>query len=261
MSFTSISPLEVPELRWRITRFVTLKDAITCARVCKAWKDNFVSVIWHTIDFAVHDLKDMNLKALEKNGHHIRIVKNMIDVEEVLVLLESNASNLRSISLKKTMLTLLPEFHAYFNDLMRRNNTTIEHIEIPSSGGQFYNFDCLSPHTSTGMTSKLSSLKFQSLTMTRNAFSSMLKIFPCLTKLNMRDMILSSWSVRGKLGADHYRHHGVTYLTASVNQVFRMDSKSENPHSLLVHFPNLRTWHLLNSSNPLEVKIEELRDE
>ncbi|KAF9975977.1 hypothetical protein BGZ65_008011, partial [Modicella reniformis] len=260
MSFTSISPLEVPEILWRISRFVTLKDAITCARVCKAWTDNFVSVIWHTIDFDVHKLQNMDPKVLEKNGHHIRIVKNMNEVEHVLVLFQSNVSKLRKLYLNTT--TSSPEFQAYFNDLMRRNNTTVEHIDIPkSSGGLFFNFDCLSPHTSTGATSKLSSLKLQGLVMTRDAFSSMLSIFPCLTELDMRDTTLSSWSVGKKLSTDHYQHHGVKDIVAPVKQIFRMDNKSENAPSLFVHFPYLKSWHLLNSSNTLEVKIEEIRDE
>ncbi|KAF9980396.1 hypothetical protein BGZ65_005154 [Modicella reniformis] len=258
MSFTSISPLKVPEILWSISRFVTLKDAITCARVCKAWTDNFISVIWHTIDFDVHKLQTTDFKVLEKHGHHIRIVKNMKNLEHILVLLESNASKLRSLSLN---MKTSPEFQAYFYDLMRRNNTTIEHIEIPSSGGLFFNFDCFSPQTSTGVTSKLSFLKFQGLTMTRDAFSSMLRICPCLTKLNMRDTTMSSWSARGNMDADHYQHHGITDLVASSKQVFRMDNKSENPPSLLVHFPNLMSWHLWTSSNTLDVKIEELKDE
>ncbi|KAF9925688.1 hypothetical protein BGZ65_007616, partial [Modicella reniformis] len=201
-------------------------------------------------------------KALEKHGHHIFIVKNMKEVEHILVLFESNASKLKSLSL--TMKTS-PEFQAYFNDLMRRNNATIEHIEIlqSSSGtysGPFFHVDSLFPETSTGVTSKLSSIKFEALTMTRDAFSSILRICPCLTKLNMRNTTLSSWPVR-KLGANHYQHHGVTDLVAPVKQVFRMDNKSENAPSLLVHFPNLKSWHLWNSPNTLEVSVKELRDE
>ncbi|KAF9980397.1 hypothetical protein BGZ65_005155 [Modicella reniformis] len=40
-----------------------------------------------------------------------------------------------------------------------------------------------------------------------------------------------------------------------------MDSKPVNAPSLLVHFPNLKSWYFWNSSETLEVKIEELRDE
>ncbi|KAF9914759.1 hypothetical protein BGZ65_001050, partial [Modicella reniformis] len=112
----------------------------------------------------------------------------MKEIEHILVLLESDVRKLRALSLN---MKTSPEFQAYFNDLMRRNNTTIEHIEmLQSSDSVFFSFDCLSPHASTGMTSKLSYLEFQGLTMTRDAFSSMLRIFPCLTKLDMENMTL-----------------------------------------------------------------------
>ncbi|KAF9969392.1 hypothetical protein BGZ65_011987 [Modicella reniformis] len=40
-----------------------------------------------------------------------------------------------------------------------------------------------------------------------------------------------------------------------------MDSEPVDTPSLLVHFPNLKSWCFWNSSDTLEVKIEELRDE
>ncbi|KAF9924476.1 hypothetical protein BGZ65_008310, partial [Modicella reniformis] len=131
MDPTSSNPLELPEILREISRFVTLRDAVACAQVCKAWTDNFVSAIWHTIDFDVHKLIKVDLMVLKKHGHHIRVVKNTKQVDHILVLLKSNASKLRRLYLNTT--TSSPEFQAYFYDLMRRNNTTIEHIEIPQN--------------------------------------------------------------------------------------------------------------------------------
>ncbi|KAF9364672.1 hypothetical protein BGX34_000773 [Mortierella sp. NVP85] len=261
MSPTLANPLELPELLKKISCFVSLNDAITCVQVCKTWSDHFVSAIWHTIDFAVHkNLHQMDTKVLARYGHHIRVAKNIKDRDHIMVLIVSDTSKLRQLSIT---MTATPEFYANFSDLLRQTNTSLERAEIfQLSGGttQFLTVDSLSP-ASIGATSKLSFLNLQGLTMTRNSFSSLLRTCPALKELDIRRSDILSWPTYDKSGAQCYRHTGITYLKAPVEQVFKMDSQSENAPSLFVHFPNLKTWQTWSSSESIAVSAQDLRKE
>ncbi|KAF9935603.1 hypothetical protein BGZ65_003235 [Modicella reniformis] len=255
MASTSTSPLEVPEILRMISRFVSMKDACVCAQVCKAWTNAFVSAIWHTIDFTDHTLYELDAKILAKYGGHIRVVREMGEDTEVLVILLSKASKLRELEIDMGRKQSLA--HVY--DVIRRNNTTLENIDITfADKNSVFVVDALFPVSGTGATSRLTSFCFQRLTITREAFSSILKHCPSLTKLHLDDVILPSLPVGDDSGADCYQHRGVTELTAPVEQVFRVVSESEKVTSLLVHFPNLITWKFSGYS---EVSIKEIRNE
>ncbi|KAK3827988.1 MAG: hypothetical protein J3Q66DRAFT_434613 [Benniella sp.] len=262
MSSPPMNPLELPELLRRISRYVTMNDAVACAQVCRPWSEHFASAIWHTIDFAVHNnLHQMDTKVLARYGHHIRVATNMKDRNHIMVLIVSDASKLRQLSIT---MTATPEFYANFSDLLRQTNTSLERVEIvqPSGGTtQFLTVDSLCPAASIGATSKLSILKLQGLTMTRNSFSSLLRSCPTLTQLEIRSSAILSWPTYDKSGAQCYRHTGITFLTAPVEQVFKMDSQSENAPSLFVHLPNLKTWKTWASSESITVSAQDLRKE
>ncbi|KAF9364677.1 hypothetical protein BGX34_000778 [Mortierella sp. NVP85] len=228
MSSTPTNPLRLPELLKRISRFVTLSDAVVCARVCKAWSDHFASAIWHTIDFAVHkDLHQMDTKVLVRYGHHIRVAKNIKDRDHIMALIVANANKLRQLSIT---MTATQEFYANFNDLLRRNNTSIKNLDIlqASSGtAPFFMIDSFFPTPNSGMTSRLSSIKIQGLTMSRDSFSSLLMVCSALRHLNI---------------------------------LFMMDNQSENVPSLFVHFPNLETWSTWSRLD-VNVSMKAIRDE
>ncbi|KAF8949043.1 hypothetical protein BGZ52_006223, partial [Haplosporangium bisporale] len=48
------NPLHIPEIRTRLSRFVSVADAISCVRVSKDWSKDFVSLVWYAIDFKTH---------------------------------------------------------------------------------------------------------------------------------------------------------------------------------------------------------------
>jgi len=239
-----IKPLELPEILVRISRFVTANDAVVCAQVSKAWSEHFTTAVWHTIDFDVHkNLLKINTAALAKYSPHIRVVKNIKERSHILVLIVSNASKLRRLSVT---MSATQEFYANFSDLLRQVNTSIEDIDILQSPGDnaapFFAVDSIFSMTGTGTTSKLSSLKIQGLTITRDAFSSLLKACPALTCLNIRDTNLSSLPIYDKAGTRCHQHTGLTRLRAPIEQVFKTDQQSSDAPSLFVHFPNLTTW-------------------
>ncbi|KAF9364679.1 hypothetical protein BGX34_000780 [Mortierella sp. NVP85] len=265
------NPLEIPELIWRISRYVTMKDAVACAQVCKAWTDHFVSAIWHTISFEQEELNRVDPKALAKYGHHIREVWDICSQEDILILLASNPTKLRRLSVD---MDAIQQFYAEsyamsyvsFTDLLRRVNASLERIEIfrfSKYSSPHFAVDCLFPAASVGATSRLSSIQFQGMTMTRDSLSLLLQNCPLLRDLNIRDTKLLTWPIYDKSAARYYQSTGVARLVASIEQVFNMNQEFEDVSSLFVHFPNLKSWQtwISASSDPDNVSTNYIRTE
>ncbi|KAG0220517.1 hypothetical protein BGX31_010925 [Mortierella sp. GBA43] len=125
------SPLQIPEIIRNLSHFVTLTDAVVCARVCKSWTNAFVSTIWHTIDFGNQDeLLRMDAKILERHGNHIRVAKNVKNLDHIKMLIVSNATKLRKVIVS---MMATQEFYAYFGNILRKNNATLQSIEMTQS--------------------------------------------------------------------------------------------------------------------------------
>ncbi|KAG0201997.1 hypothetical protein BGX31_003683, partial [Mortierella sp. GBA43] len=256
------SPLQIPEIIRRLSRFVTQGDAVACAQVCKTWTNDFVSAIWHTIDFGNQDkLLRMDAKILERHGNHIRVAKNVNSLDHIKMLIVSNATKLKEITV--TMMAT-QEFYAYLGSIIRRNNTTIQRIDVAqclTENPPFFAVDTLFPRSSARSTSQLSYLKISGLTMPRECFSLLLETCPLLDTLDIWNTKLLSWPIHGKSGANCYQHHRMNQLTATVKQVLRPDTNQDAP-SLLVHFPGLRAWHMCDTAaDSVGVPIDEIRDE
>ncbi|KAF8925859.1 hypothetical protein EDD21DRAFT_406498 [Dissophora ornata] len=255
------NPLSLPELRARISRFVTLEDAIVCAQVCKDWSNDFISVVWHTIDFEIHgNLKSLGPQVLRKYSHHIRVVKNLESNPHLEAILWSRATRITSLQM---VMKPTSRYQAQCYDVIRQNraNLTYLHLSTLSNSSDkelFFSIDVLSPSATMKETSKLTLLKIQNLRLTRDAFSSLLQACPLLVTLDIRGTTFSTAWIDGE-----YQHTGVTCLIAPIKQVFMVDSKTTRDLSLLVHFPNLAIWKLwTESSTPdLEVPPEEIKDE
>ncbi|KAF9545699.1 hypothetical protein EC957_010562 [Mortierella hygrophila] len=88
------NPLQIPEIRARVSRLVSLEDAMSCIRVSKAWSKDFTSAIWYTVDFNIHrTFKDLNGNIITKHGHHIRIIENIKTQPELNAVLRSTIKN------------------------------------------------------------------------------------------------------------------------------------------------------------------------
>jgi len=264
MSPVPKSPLELPELLKRISRFVDLNDALVCARVCKTWSDHFASAVWHTIDFAVHkDLDKMDVKVLARYSHHIRVVENICERHQILVLIASKARKLKRLTID---MTATQDFYAYSADLLRRVNASLEHVEIVQYAEDtvpYFAVDSLFPATSTGATSKLSFIKIDGLMMTRDSLSSLLENCPSLDQLDIQDTTLLFLPTYDDSDIHFYKHSGVTHLTAPIGQIFGLGHTSENTPSLFIHFPNLKTWSTwsIGSDGPEQVSRKVIRDQ
>ncbi|KAF9352269.1 hypothetical protein BGX34_012233 [Mortierella sp. NVP85] len=240
------NPLDLPEIRQRVCLFLTVKDAIACARVCKDWTDDFASAVWHTIEEpSCLKLARSDSSIVSKHGHHIRVIKALTEGSLLDKLQNASVSKLKSLSVIMTATSL---YLAHIYDLIQRNIDTLASIDLslplPISADLFFTTDAFASHT--GATSKLTFLKLRGLCMTRNAFSRLLRICPSLQHLDISDTALQSI-----IFTDIYRHPTLSHLTAPVEQIFRVDPGKADTSTLLLHFPNLailETWQ--STTNP-----------
>ncbi|KAI1293406.1 hypothetical protein EDD11_008429 [Mortierella claussenii] len=245
------NPLELPEIRTRISLFVTLKDAVACVRVCKDWADTFAYPIWHTIDFTIHkNLDTLGPSALSKYSQHIRVVKSMGDYPHISAVLWSMASRIRQLGIS---MQSSGRIQTYFHDVIRVNNSSLTSLTLiasPSSEVYFTPDSMGLAHSS-----QISFIKLRGLQMSRGGFCSMLKICPLLATLDIRDTVLM-WSPDSEL----YQHPKITTLIAPVAQIFQVNPKNLHAPSLLTQLPCIKEWRTW-SLDTEKVALKTIKDE
>ncbi|KAK3828119.1 MAG: hypothetical protein J3Q66DRAFT_409359 [Benniella sp.] len=255
-------PLLLPEVSLHISHFVTLEDAIACARVCKDWNDLFTSVVWRTIDCnATNRTFELDPTAIKKHGHRIRVIKGVWGIHDLKVLQGSNLCKLQSLSM---ILDGTPSIQAYSFDLLRQNIASLTSVEISVSVEEmwstkvFFPIDAISTRCPGNHAAlKLTHLKIASLAFTRGGFSSFLRICPALKVLDIMETNLYS----DLSFPEPYQHTGLVQLHTSPQQMLRPDSDSPNEPSLLVHFPKLRKLRIWNPSDLSQPSPWMIRDE
>ncbi|KAK3828098.1 MAG: hypothetical protein J3Q66DRAFT_321819 [Benniella sp.] len=241
MTATTPNPFNLPELRALFARYVSLSDATACARVCKDWSVDFIPLIWHTIDLAKHGGAGGDPQAVARHGHHIRIIRSIWELNQVLVFRDPSVCQLTHIEMTIETGTLL---QAHCLDLIRLNKSTLVEFSLQGRDPFFPNLvfpvDVFSPTANaitTTAASSLTRLNIAAVVMTRDSFSLMLRYCTSLATLKIQSVIIHSVPV-----PDIYQHLQLKNLTATVDQVFVPDPDSSNSPSLLVHFPNLEQW-------------------
>lgn len=232
--------MDISEIRRRVGLFLPTKDTINCARVCKDWAEDFLSILWHTIEDPVSTkLVEQNPAIISKHGHRIRAVKGLTQGRLCDTLQDASVSRMKSLSV--TMVQTSAHM-AHIYDILRRNSTTLTELSLAMQPGNnapilYLAIDPLCPHTHTGASSKLFYIKLEQIQMTRNSFSMLLKMCPLLKHIEMTNTILGS-----AVFTDMYQHPCLSHLTAPVQQVFRVDPNMPTAPTLLVHFPKLTHW-------------------
>ncbi|KAK3828107.1 MAG: hypothetical protein J3Q66DRAFT_394411 [Benniella sp.] len=254
-------PLLIPEICHLISRFIPLKDAISCASVCKAWNKPFTSVLWHTIDFSVHKrFTKLRRAAVRRNGNHIRVVKNLRSVRELVALHHSSVKRLQSvtITLDKSMC-----FQAYCVDLLRQNVSSLSYLALVSEGmtEQAFDFspiDVMSPPP--GSHSRLTHIDIPHLTLTRDRFSSFLRKSPSLVTLKVQQIVIYTNGC-----SDVFQHPGLKSLEIPLVPLFQPILDSPTASSLLAHFPcveDLKVFHPREGGSSLQaLSTMKMRDE
>ncbi|KAI8595639.1 hypothetical protein EDD21DRAFT_390672 [Dissophora ornata] len=257
------NPLHIPEIRSRISRLVSVKDAISCVRVSKDWYKDFIFPIWYAVDFKVHTTFDrLSADVISKHGHHIRIVENLKTQPQLNALIHPNIKNVQVLYL--TCATSA-RFRILCMDLISNNNRSLKDLTFKIDiyakssdlSARMISMDALIPRSSASL---LSRIKLHGVCFSRNSFASLLRGCPLLTSVYLQEDVamLSGSSI------DSFQHTGVTTLIASIKNVFKPDPESEVLPlglTLLVHFPNLTCWYCYSVERALVVSVERIKAE
>ncbi|KAG0374025.1 hypothetical protein BGX24_010944 [Mortierella sp. AD032] len=224
------NPFDLPELRHRLSRFVTLKDAISCALVAKAWTDEFASAIWFQVDFKVHPrFANLPLDIVDKHGHRIRIIKNAKTLSQVVLLAYANSiDQLRNLSIE---IAASASQHARANKTISRNNTTLQDLHLFADSGfegkkdtptYYVSAPALTPSTSVTLPS-LSKLKIEHLCLTLITLVKILQSSPLLSELRLysTDVVGTSKS--------SFQHTGVNTFASTVESIFKKENLPTTP--------------------------------
>ncbi|KAG0364358.1 hypothetical protein BGX24_004646 [Mortierella sp. AD032] len=268
------SPFALPELRYRISRFVAVKDAISCALVCKAWTHDFMSVIWFKVDFGTHPgFVDLSPDIVSKHGHHIRFVTNACYPSQISLLANtSQVCQLRTLYLKSIhgatprASTEADERTKKAFEIVARNSNTLQDVRLWSYSTPYEGSDFLAHYVHTpaltpfsggasaaaaplqeisysGIT-KLTSLELYNLILSYDDLASILEASPSLIKLSLLCTCLVGTPTRS------FQHTGVKRLNCGINFVFQIGDQYHtqnlySPSLLLSYLPNLThlcTW-------------------
>ncbi|KAF9328026.1 hypothetical protein BGZ91_001183 [Linnemannia elongata] len=188
------TPFDIPELVRRISLFVSVKDALSCALVAKSWSDHFLSVIWFHIDFnAQLRFATLPLDVVAKHGRHIRIVEDARSFRRVSVLANASVARLRELHIETTG-SARQHVHAY--EVVSRNIRSLEIIHLfavsdpddmdkHESSVHYVSVPALVPFfgASEGIASKLKILRLSELCLTHDGLVAILQASPQLYEL------------------------------------------------------------------------------
>ncbi|KAF9917047.1 hypothetical protein BX616_002069 [Lobosporangium transversale] len=242
------NPLDTPEIRVRVVQYLSMEDIINCSQTCKAWNNEFAAHIWHTIDLKSQPkVKELHYKSVAKNGNHIRIIKNIRKRSELVIFQDPRINKLSQLTLR---LKTRNGYHHQAAELIRRNLDTLETLDLSGDDTKdertvFALSETLVP-PSSACNYQLTSITLKYMSMTRESFSILLLCCPQLMDVDIRYCTFS-----GDGGLELFQHERMSYLCASIEQVFKpIVDQTSTP--LLVHFPNLKTWETWSFEEPLE---------
>ncbi|KAF9169246.1 hypothetical protein BGX21_010746 [Mortierella sp. AD011] len=253
------SPLDFPEIRLIVATYLSRSDAIACSIVCKAWSEDFISNVWHSVDFKVHKMfKSLDPKIIAKYGKHIRVVASLDKTSQLTALQDPSICNLKSISVA----SLSSEFRLYLTDLIRRNSNTITDLVLtslvnpfqPDVRMDFESVDALVPNTPPNKSS-LTSVTLKNLRMTRDSLSTLLFVCPALNDISISRCVFLKCR-----NYDFHQNFHVTKFCASIGQIL-YPHPGHDTVSLLVHFPNLKVWANLDRDSLAETTAKSFRKE
>ncbi|KAK3845519.1 MAG: hypothetical protein J3R72DRAFT_435971 [Linnemannia gamsii] len=255
------NPFELPELRHRVSRFVTLKDALSCALVCKAWSTEFMSVIWFQVDFVLHpQFADLSPGIVAKHGHLTRIVKNAKSPHQISILANAGVKNLRDLHMEQTASAIQ---HVQVYEIVPRNSFTLEKIHLFAASfvdnkhtisTYFVSSSGLLPSAGPAppITSKLKALILKRVCITHDSLIAILQGCPGLAEVYLvhTDMVGTP--------TQSFQHTGVKVLESSLKSLFQTPSTGP---SLLSYFPRLKTLATFNSDTSFTIPLSQIKED
>ncbi|KAF9136433.1 hypothetical protein BGX30_011192 [Mortierella sp. GBA39] len=248
-------PLGLSEIRTRIAGFLSNNDCLSCMRVSRRWHMDFAVPIWHTVDFDNDEsFAKVPSEVVSKYGHLIRNVVKVAKEEHILFLQNPNIAFVQQLQFLATMSKLSL---VLFHDLVRyyRKSLTTLHVS-----GELVHMATFDEQLKTGVYLSLGAiapgcvltkLTLAEVCMTHRAFSSVLKFCPRLQSLTLLDVIFLAYNPM----LERFLHTDLKTLVAARHQVYSHGGGLlPGAISILVHFPSLETWKMLNSpAEPPEV--------
>ncbi|KAF9322403.1 hypothetical protein BGZ91_004363 [Linnemannia elongata] len=257
------NPLDLSEIRARIAGFLNNKDCLSCMQVSRQWLMDFARPIWRSVDFDKDEsFAKVPPEVVSKYGHLIRDVVNLAKEDHITFLQNPDIACVQQLQFFATMsklsLVLFHDLVHYYRQSLTILNISGELIHATTiteqlKSGVYLSLDALAPRC------VLTKLSLVEVCITHRAFSSVLKFCPRLQYLKLCDVLFLTHSP----ALDRFRHTGLKILDAQRHQVWSNDGESLFPvaRSLLVHFPALEIWGMLDSPvESLEV-LKKLRAE
>ncbi|KAK3828068.1 MAG: hypothetical protein J3Q66DRAFT_409238 [Benniella sp.] len=255
-------PLQLPEIRERLSRFIPFEDALACVLVSKAWCQAFTHLLWHTIDFDIHSsFQNLDPDIVAKHGGSIRAVRNLATLQDLVAVDYPSILNLHCL---EALVEHGPRSQAYLADILCRNAVSLQelklHVSQPSSTSvsspSYISLDVFSrfhanveiqaeSYNSCSRTSYLTILDLKRVAMSRRAFSSLLQACPNLLVLKLHGTVLFG---HVESSDSYFKHKRYLTIVAPLKQVLELDPEAPKAPSLLIHFPNIRTWRVTSPS-------------
>ncbi|KAF9912335.1 hypothetical protein BX616_010334 [Lobosporangium transversale] len=246
------NPLDLAEIRSQISSFLEPKEALACSHVSTAWSTDFARQVWNTVDLKDRpQFKELDPKIIAKNGHFIRVIRNIKLRSELNLFRHPSVRNLRSLSIQ---VKDKRGFHQQTTQLIRRNLYTLLNLDISGDDSRdpqtaYALEDALFPPKSL-YTPNLTKLSIRYMSMARQSLCNILAGCPDLKDIRIR---ACSFLESNEEGTSHlFKHQGITHLSASIEQVFTATTEQPDIVPLLIHFPNITTWEVWSSKNFLD---------
>ncbi|KAF8941304.1 hypothetical protein EDD21DRAFT_370879 [Dissophora ornata] len=254
------NPLDLSEIRTRVSHFLSVSDCISCCQVSTDWRRSFNPAVWHSVDFNKHEsFLLIPEEVFHKNAHLIRHVQGMGSISQAEKLQHDTINNIQNFTV---MLAKVSTFNALCYEVIGRNACNLRSVSIegpPLVAGEGEG-DLALRHFPTSILRAVDSplhplqrLILHRVEMTRGAFSMMLQSCPTLSEISLTQVNILSFGQ-----AAHYQHPNVKHLRASVNQAWCPDS-SKTSNSLFDHFPNLGKLTFIGNAEPLPVSAGEMQ--
>ncbi|KAF9958513.1 hypothetical protein BGZ72_000264 [Mortierella alpina] len=287
----AINPLSLPEIRERIGRYLSVKDALSCVQVSKDWAKDFARPIWHTIHFGTQQhFVDLDPAIIQKYRHHISVVTHFSDLAHFKTL-QSPQSGQFLAGLSVLSGTVKSEDQGTCNDLITRNNSSLTKVvlerDYSSADGEdedlsletFSPVEALisNPTVLPAIPSRLTTLKLQRYRMQRETLSMLLRGCPALETLNLLKTKIFQ-RLRNDSTKEEFQHLRIRYFAADAENLLlpvptaaAADAPGTIPvpvqslqqpmrPSLLAHFPALTTLGI-DANNGNELQEPEFRSE
>ncbi|KAG0274530.1 hypothetical protein BGZ96_004292, partial [Linnemannia gamsii] len=256
------NPLDLPEIRALVASFLDHKDCLSCMCVSRDWFKDFVTGVWYSIDLA-KDTKfvDLSPQVINKYGHYIRQVSNILTYEDVKALMHPTLDSVTSISVTNH---INPYHRAIELDFIRRNNASLTTLSFhgptpePDTFEELYNrnenylepsllISCSPPSTELSKAgSHLTRLSLSRVCITHEGFTNILRSSPVLRKLQLSKVIVCHYNPI----FEQFQNWSVTSLHASLAGVCCPSPHSGWSSSLLPYFSHLEEWHFPAVNRP-----------